>query len=423
MSKRIAVIAPRGRDAEVIHDILRAAAIDVAVTTLDVLLPAIAGNHFGAAVLTQEALVGLSIAQARESIRLQPAWSDFPFVLLTTPNRDEGRAQLAAALGNVTQVERPVLPATLLNGVQAALRARLRQHEMRDLLDQQIRAEQQISELAHGLEERVRLRTTELEESNANLAREIHDKEVAEAQLRDLQATLIHVSRLSAANTMASTIAHELNQPLAATVNYLRGAERLLREANASTLIIDAVSAAAGNAHRAGAIIRHLRAMVSNAPITRGTESVAEMVDNARRLVLLEPTASEDICHVRIGDGADDVFVDRIQMEQVLVNLMRNAIESMEKTANPRIEIVATRDEDVVSVTVRDFGPGFRALPLDLSTPTFSSTKINGLGIGLSICRTIVEANGGSLSVANATSGGAEVTFTVPCMTMSTTDA
>lgn len=414
MSKRIAVIAPRGRDAEVIQGILKTAAIDAVVTTLDVLLPAIAGNQFGVAVLTQEALVGLSAADARESIKLQPAWSDFPFVLLTTPDRDEGRAHLARALGNVTQVERPVLPATLLNCVQSSLRGRLRQHEMRDLLNAQVRAEQKISELAHNLEERVRLRTTELEQANANLEHEVHEKEEAEAKLRDLQATLIHVSRLSAANTMASTIAHELNQPLAATVNYLRGAERLLREANAAAPIIDAVNAAAGNAHRAGSIIRHLRAMVSNAPMTRSTESMTEMIDNARRLVLLEPTTDEDICNVCIGNHADRVFVDRIQLEQVLVNLMRNALESMATLPRPRMEIHAARDGDMVSVRVRDFGPGFGTLPLDLSTPSFSSSKTNGLGIGLSICRTIVEANGGTISLDNAPSGGAQVVFTVP---------
>jgi C4-dicarboxylate-specific signal transduction histidine kinase len=414
MSKRIAVIAPRGRDAEVVQGILRSATIDALVTTLDVLLPALAGNHFGAAVLTQEALVGLSPARARESVKLQPAWSDFPFVLLTTPDRDEERAHLATALGNVTQVERPVLPATLLNCVQAALRARLRQHEMRDLLDQQVRAERKISELAHSLEERVRLRTIELEQANASLEREIHDKEEAEAKLRDLQATLIHVSRVSAANTMASTIAHELNQPLAATVNYLRGAERLLRETDVAAPIIAAVSAAASNAHRAGSIIRHLRAMVSNTPVTRTTESMAEMIDNARRLVLLEPATDEYICNVHIGEDADSVFADRVQLEQVLVNLMRNALESMEALPRPRVDIRATRHDDTVLVTVRDFGPGFATIPLDLSSPSFSSSKTNGLGIGLSICRTIVEANGGSLAVDNAPSGGAQVMFTVP---------
>jgi two-component system sensor kinase FixL len=148
--------------------------------------------------------------------------------------------------------------------------------------------------------------------------------------------------------------------------------------------------------------------------VTRTTESMAEMIDNARRLVLLEPATDEYICNVHIGEDADSVFADRVQLEQVLVNLMRNALESMEALPRPRVDIRATRHDDTVLVTVRDFGPGFATIPLDLSSPSFSSSKTNGLGIGLSICRTIVEANGGSLAVDNAPSGGAQVMFTVP---------
>jgi C4-dicarboxylate-specific signal transduction histidine kinase len=413
MSKRIAVIAPKGRDAEVIVTILRSAALDATRTSLDELLAALERDDYGAAILTQEALQGLPLALATESVRRQPPWSDFPFVLLTTPDGDGARIQLASVLGNVTQVERPVLATTLINCAQSAIRARLRQHEMRDLLEQQLRAEQQISELAQGLEKRVQARTLELEKANIQLAEEIREKEEAEAKLQDVQSKLIRVSRVSAANTMASTIAHELNQPLAATVNYLRGAERLLQKSGVDHSIMQAVNAAASNAHRAGAIIRHLRAMVSNAPVTRMIEPLTEMIDDARHIGLLGLPTDATNFEVAIADDANLVVVDRIQIEQVFVNLFRNSLEAMSGT-DRLMKITSERDGDLVKVRLQDNGPGFTAIPSDLSPTAFSSTKTDGLGIGLSICRTIIEANGGTLEVANAEQGGALITFTLP---------
>jgi C4-dicarboxylate-specific signal transduction histidine kinase len=413
VSRRIAIIAPKGRDAEVIVTILRQADIDAVATTLEILLPALARNEFGAAVLTQEALAGLSISLAAESVRRQPPWSDFPFILLMTPAGDRARIQLASVLGNVTQVERPVLPTTLINSAQSALRARLRQHEMRDLLDERTKAQMQISELAQSLEERVKTRTQELEKANIQLGAEIREKEEAEAKLQDVQAKLIRVSRISAANTMATTIAHELNQPLAATVNYLRGAERLLQKSGGDQQIMQALNAAASNAHRAGAIIRHLRAMVSNAPVTRVPEPLTEMINDARHIGLLGLAAESTTFEVNIPPDANLVVVDRIQVEQVFVNLFRNSLEAM-TSANGCINVTSAQDGGNIKVVLKDNGPGFDPVPYDLSPTAFSSTKLDGLGIGLSICRTIIEANGGTLSVANGEQGGALIAFTLP---------
>jgi C4-dicarboxylate-specific signal transduction histidine kinase len=414
VSKRIAVIAPRGRDAPVITATLQAASLDVAITTLDRLLASLAGNDFGAALLTQEALTGVSPAAVREAVAMQPSWSDFPFVLLTSPLLEQGPMRIADALGNVMQVERPVRPATLVNCARSALRARLRQHEMRSMLAQQAAAEREISELAQSLERRVSERTAELQDANAQLEHEMREREDAQAKLRQAQAALIHVSRVSAANTMAATIAHELNQPLAATVNYLRGAERLLRGAGAPEPALEAVGAAARNTHRAGEIIRHLRDLVSNAPLKRQRESLRAMIEDARRLVLLDPAFAGVRCDIALAEGCDAVLVDRVQVEQVLVNLIRNAAEAMAALPVRRIRIDAARDAAQVRVRVRDEGPGFEEVPSDLSIPSFASTKPNGLGIGLSICRTIVEANDGVLTAGNDPAGGAVVTFTLP---------
>jgi two-component system sensor kinase FixL len=288
---------------------------------------------------------------------------------------------------------------------------------MRDLLEQQVRAEQQISELAQGLEKRVQARTLELEKANIQLAEEIREKEEAEAKLQDVQSKLIRVSRVTAANTMASTIAHELNQPLAATLNYLRGAERLLQKSGGDHSIMQAVNAAASNAHRAGAIIRHLRAMVSNAPVTRMNEPLTEMIDDARHIGLLGLPTNATSFEIVIADDANLVVVDRIQIEQVFVNLFRNSLEAM-AGANRFMKITSERDGNIVKVRLQDNGPGFTAIPSDLSSTAFTSTKADGLGIGLSICRTIIEANGGTLEVANGDQGGALITFTLPAASL-----
>jgi two-component system sensor kinase FixL len=212
---------------------------------------------------------------------------------------------------------------------------------------------------------------------------------------------------------MASTIAHELNQPLAATVNYLRGAERLLQKSGGDPAAMQAVNAAASNAHRAGAIIRHLRAMVSNAPVTRMNEPLTEMIDDARHIGLLGLRTDATSFDITIADDANLVLVDRIQVEQVFVNLFRNSLEAM-SGSHRFIRVSSERQRDHVKVTLQDNGPGFTAIPKELSPTAFSSTKDDGLGIGLSICRTIIEANGGTLEIANAVEGGALITFTLP---------
>lgn len=414
MSGRIAIVAPRGRDAAVIAAILGSGGLEAFATSIHELLDGVATNAFDAAILVQDALAGVSLATIREAVNRQPAWSDFPFVLLTSGDADTVRLHISGALGNVTQVERPVRAATLLNCAQSALRARVRQHQMRSMLEQQRKAELEISTFAQNLEQRVSERTAELNESHVRLEREMRERADAEAKLRQLQATLIHVSRLSAANTMASTIAHELNQPLAAAVNYLRGAHRLLHASGAPSEAVDAVDAAARNVHRAGDIIRHLRGLVSNAPMARNSESLRAMIEDAKSLVLLGRIAEGVVCTTTIDDGADVVFVDRIQVGQVFVNVLRNAVEAMDGRPQREIRIVAAPSGKQVRVSVSDTGPGFGGVPSDLSQSSFVSTKANGLGIGLSICRTIIEANGGAFEIANGAAGGAEVSFTLP---------
>jgi two-component system sensor kinase FixL len=249
-----------------------------------------------------------------------------------------------------------------------------------------------------------------------------------EARLRQLQVELLHVSRLSAAGEMASALAHELNQPLTATVSAVRAAQRMLDaspdQPTARADVLDAIDLAAEQALRAGQIIRRLRDFVG-----RGgegdwqLEDLAKLAKEAGALALVG--AREYGVHVayRFGPGLPPVLVDRIQIQQVLVNLMRNAMEAMaageagEDSASPRRELTvsaAAINSDEVEVAVADTGPGLAVENAKRLFDPFVSTKPGGMGLGLSICRSIIESHSGRLWTEPNPGGGAVFRFTLP---------
>lgn len=252
--------------------------------------------------------------------------------------------------------------------------------------------------------------------ASSTLEREMAQRLEAELRLRTVQGQLIHVSRLNAMNTLGSAIAHELNQPLAAILNYMRGAERLLgRVPDVPEDLLDAVRAAAGNAHRAGLVIRRLRDLVQHQPVARRPGSLDAMAGEARALALINSPLRAVECRIDIPAAADGVIVDAIQIQQVLINLIRNAADAMEHSPE-RVITVAARQISAgrVQVAVTDTGPGVPADFVIEQVAPFRSSKPEGLGIGLSICRTIIEDHGGKLQVANGATGGAVVSFDLP---------
>jgi two-component system sensor kinase FixL len=249
--------------------------------------------------------------------------------------------------------------------------------------------------------------------------RDLTERQETEARLQDLQTELLHVSRLSAMGQMAATLAHELNQPLTAVTNYCQAMRRMLAGTDQPNLpkLREAVELSAEQALRAGQIIRRLRDFVARGETEKHVETVAKMVEEASALALVG--AKEHGVRVTLTVGAKPryVIVDKIQIQQVLLNLMRNAIEAMDGSPRRELEVAATARGEIIDFAVIDTGPGLAAeVEAQLFQP-FVTTKRHGMGIGLSICRTIVEAHGGRLWTEPTPGGGATFRFTLPAAT------
>jgi two-component system sensor kinase FixL len=239
-----------------------------------------------------------------------------------------------------------------------------------------------------------------------------------ERRFHDLQAEVLHASRLSSMGRMASAIAHELNQPLTAITNYLQGAGRLLRQDNpaAATIAADAIGKAAAQAARAGGIIRELRAFLGRGEVEHSRESVGKAVEEAVSLALVGSRDQGIALEFRNADRTLAATINRIQIQQVVLNLVRNAIEAVASSNNRHIVVSVSQAlaARFVEVAVADNGPGLAPEVQDKLFQPFVSTKSDGMGLGLSICREIVESHGGTLTVGPNPGGGAIFRFTLP---------
>jgi two-component system sensor kinase FixL len=239
----------------------------------------------------------------------------------------------------------------------------------------------------------------------------------AEAEIRRMQAELIHVSRLSAMGTMASTLAHELNQPLTAVSSYIRGSRRRLEHMEGAEMseVRGALEAAEGAALRAGQIVRRLRELVARGNVSSRPESLPKLLEDASLIAFLDEHLLGVTHRFELDPEAGFVEVDPVQIQQVVINLVRNAIQAMED--QPRREVVILTSivsRTMAEVSVADTGTGIPAEVREALFSPFQSTKLEGMGIGLSISRTIVEAHGGKIWAEDAPDGGTIFRFTLP---------
>jgi two-component system sensor kinase FixL len=247
--------------------------------------------------------------------------------------------------------------------------------------------------------------------------RDLTEHQQTQARLQQLQSELVHVSRLSAMGEMASALAHELNQPLAAISNYMKGSRRLLAaspDPNRSK-IESALDRAAEQALRAGQIIRRLRDFVSRGESEKRVESLSKLIEEAGALGLSGAREQGVQLRFNLNPDHDLVLVDRVQIQQVLVNLFRNALEAMAQSS--RRELIASNipvDDDMIEIAVSDTGSGFHEDVEQNLFQTFFTTKETGMGVGLSISRSIIEAHGGRMWAEANASGGATFRFTLP---------
>jgi len=246
--------------------------------------------------------------------------------------------------------------------------------------------------------------------------RDLTERQKTEARLQELQSELVHISRLTAMGEMASTLAHELNQPLSAINNYLKGSRRLLEgsaDDNAATMR-DALDKAADQAMRAGQIIRRLRDFVSRGESERRVENITKLVEEASALALVGVKDRGIRVTFHFDSSVEFVLADRVQIQQVLLNLIRNAMDAMEETAARDLMVsVVPEGEAQVRVSVSDSGLGIAPEIAGQLFQPFITTKRQGMGVGLSISRTIVEAHGGRIWAEPNPGGGTVFNFTL----------
>jgi two-component system sensor kinase FixL len=255
--------------------------------------------------------------------------------------------------------------------------------------------------------------------SYTGFIRDLTETQETETRLQELQNELVHVSRLTAMGEMASTLAHELNQPLSAIANLLTGSRRLIdrgREAD-QVKVRDAIDKAANQALRAGEVIHRMRDFVRRGASERAAESLSKLIEEASALALIGEKDRQVDVRLALDPAADAVFADRVQVQQVLLNLIRNGIDAMQESGARRKALTITSavtDQGWSQVSVADNGPGIAPEVLERLFQPFMTTKPQGMGVGLSISRSIIEAHGGRIWAEANPGGGALFRFTLP---------
>lgn len=277
--------------------------------------------------------------------------------------------------------------------------------------------------------------------------RDLTERQEAELRVHDLQSVLAHVQRVSEMGTLATSLAHELNQPLTAIANYVETARDMLEKnvenisairesldhstaantegvttidglldanAEAISIVREALDECASQSVRAGQIVRRLRDFIARGESERRIESLQRLITEASALALVGAGDQNVEVDVRLDPVADRVLVDRIQIQQVLLNLIRNAIEAMEDSPVRRLLIYSEREAGgVIRITVADSGPGLAEDVARRLFEPFQTTKESGMGLGLSISATIIDAHGGRIWAEPSKLGGTAFHFTV----------
>ncbi len=245
--------------------------------------------------------------------------------------------------------------------------------------------------------------------------RDLTERQATERRLQDLQGELVHVSRLTALGEMASALAHELNQPLTAATNFMKGCLVLIkRKPLNEARLEEMISQGADQALRAGQIIRRLRDFVAKGEADRRIENLPKLLEEAGALAMVGAKERSVRLRYELDPKVDLVLADKVQIQQVALNLIRNGIEAMDDSARKEV-VVGARPvaDDMVEVWVSDTGHGISDEAAEQLFQPFMTTKSNGMGIGLSISRTIVEAHGGRIWVEPNPGGGAVFRFTL----------
>jgi two-component system sensor kinase FixL len=247
--------------------------------------------------------------------------------------------------------------------------------------------------------------------------RDITERKRHEQATRHRHAQLAHVSRLTTVGEMAAGIAHELNQPLSALTNYAHGCLRRLQSGKADEdMLKSALENITVQAARASEIVRRVRSFVGKDDQRRADTDINELIHHGLDMVDLDLRRHAVSVEVDLAPDLPKPHVDAAQIEQVIINLLLNGIEAMRqhRLEIPKFHVRTARERGAVSITITDNGPGIDPAVVDQIFDPFFTTKERGMGMGLSICRSIIEQHGGRLWAEQAPTGGAVFTFLLP---------
>jgi two-component system sensor kinase FixL len=247
--------------------------------------------------------------------------------------------------------------------------------------------------------------------------RDLTERQKTELRLQDLQSELTHVRRVSEISTLATSLAHELNQPLTAIANYSEGARMLVEtmpRGEIADKLTNMLEATAGQVLRAGEIVRRLREFMSHGRTAYRAENLPRLITEANALALVGTREHGIEVEINLDPKAEQVLADRIQIQQVLVNLIRNGIDAMIESSRRRLHIRTCRENEFARVSVEDTGTGLDETVAARLFEPFITSKQSGMGVGLSICRTIVEAHRGRIWFEGVPTGGTAFHFTLP---------
>jgi C4-dicarboxylate-specific signal transduction histidine kinase len=290
-------------------------------------------------------------------------------------------------------------------------------------LENEIKERRRIEQLLHRaydeLEMRVQERTAELANANAALRNEIVERQHSQEALQSAQNEIAHVTRVTSMGELMASIAHEVNQPLAAIVTngnacqrWLGAATPNLEEARA------AVARIISEGNRASNLIKEIRAFVKKSPPQKDLVEINDLVRETLSLVRRELARNQVALQTELAANLPALTADRVQLQQVLLNLVMNGIEAMSTIEGRSRELAITsalsQDPMGVLIAVRDSGSGLSQQSTDRLFETFFTTKADGMGMGLSISRSIVAAHGGRLWAAANVDHGATFQFTIP---------
>jgi two-component system sensor kinase FixL len=247
--------------------------------------------------------------------------------------------------------------------------------------------------------------------------RDITERQSTRERMQELQSELLRTSRLSAMGQMASALAHELNQPLTAVINYVQACRRMVstKDAPAVERLHEAMDKAVAQASRAGQIIQRMRQFIQKGETQRQLESINKVVEEASALALVGARESGILVRMELSADLPAVLVDRIQIQQVVLNLVRNSMEALAESERRELTIKTVQaNVGLVEVRVSDTGPGLADEVTKQLFQPFVTTKAKGMGLGLSISRSIIDAHGGRMHASPNPGGGVIFSFALP---------